>query len=401
MNKAVRFKLFVMMVLEFVIWGAWLPLIFSYLPSLNFTPLQQSAILNAFPVAAVVAMFFSNQFADRNFAAEKFLAFSQFIGGLAMIGLAFTHDFWTFFTLMLVHCLLYVPTLSIVNSIAFAHLKDSKDFGYIRMGGTIGWVLAAWPLYFLLTDVNSIRWTYIIAGGASLALAAFSLILPHTPAKKAVGGEDKLAWLKALRLLRHPFVFVLWIVTFVDSFVLNAYFNWAGTFLGSAQVGIKTKWIMPVMSIGQIAEILTMAILAVTLKKLGWRLTMIIGILGHVARFTVFAFFPQATSIIVLVFLLHGICYAFFFATVYIFVDEYFPKDARSSAQGLFNVMILGFGVVAANTLCPFLTAAYKKAGVTDFKTLWLLGAAVALAAALTLALFFHPPTVPTLEKAH
>jgi len=105
-----------MMVLEFVIWGAWLPLIFSYLPTLGFSALQRTLILNAFPVAALVAMFFSNQFADRNFAAEKFLAFSQFLGGLAMVGLAFTRDFWTFFALMLLHCLLYVPTLSIVNS---------------------------------------------------------------------------------------------------------------------------------------------------------------------------------------------------------------------------------------------------------------------------------------------
>src|SRR5271156_869162 len=113
MNNTVRLRLFIMMVLEYVIWGAWLPQIFSYLPSLKFTALQQSAILNAFPVAALVAMFFSNQFADRNFAAEKFLAFSQFVGGLAMVGLAFTRDFWMFFGLMLLHCLLYVPTLSI------------------------------------------------------------------------------------------------------------------------------------------------------------------------------------------------------------------------------------------------------------------------------------------------
>ena len=49
---------------------------------------------------------------------------------------------------------------------------------------------------------------------------------------------------------------------------------------------------------------------------------------------------------------LHGICYAFFFATVYIFVDAYFPKDARASAQGLFNVMILGIGAAAWRTRC-------------------------------------------------
>ena len=394
MNNTVRLRLFIMMVLEFVIWGAWLPLIFSYLPTLDFTALQRTLILNAFPVAALTAMFFSNQFADRNFAAEKFLAFSQFVGGLAMVGLAFTRDFWTFFALMLLHCLLYVPTLSIVNSIAFANLKDSKDFGLIRMGGTIGWVLAAWPLYFILTDAASMRWTYLVAGFASLALAGFSLTLPHTPPKKAAVAEDKFAWIEAVRLLKRPFVCVLWIVAFVDAFVLNAYFNWAGMFLGSPQVGIATNRIMPIMSIGQVAEILTMAILGITLKRLGWRLTMMLGILGHVIRFTVFALFPSETWLIVLVFVLHGICYAFFFAAVYIFVDEYFPKDVRASAQGLFNVMILGLGVIAANTICPAMTDAYTAKDATDFKSLFLISAAIALAATVSLGLFFHPPAL-------
>ena len=123
------------------------------------------------------------------------------------------------------------------------------------------------------------------------------------------------------------------------------------------------------MSIGQIAEILTMFILGATLKRLGWRATMIVGILGHAARFAVYAFFPQHTGLIILVQVLHGICYAFFFATVYIFVDEYFPKDVRSSAQGLFNVMILGIGALVANSICPWLLQeVFTKNGVTDFQ---------------------------------
>src|SRR6266700_3083829 len=90
MNNPIRFKLFLMMVLELFIWGAWLPLIFGYLPSLGFTPGEQSWILNAFPIAAIVGMFFSTQFADRHFSAEKFMAFSHLVGGAAILGLAFT-----------------------------------------------------------------------------------------------------------------------------------------------------------------------------------------------------------------------------------------------------------------------------------------------------------------------
>src|SRR5919108_2830401 len=99
MNKAIRFRLFMMMVLEFFIWGAWLPLIFGYLPSLGFNPWEQGLILNAFPIAAIVGMFFSNQFADRNFAAERVLAFSHLVSGLAILALWQTISFWPFFLL--------------------------------------------------------------------------------------------------------------------------------------------------------------------------------------------------------------------------------------------------------------------------------------------------------------
>ena len=448
MNTSIRFRLFIMMVLEFFIWGCWLPLIYNYLPSLGFSAAEppqaiaslvpqwlwflfseQALVLNAFPVAAVVGMFFSNQYADRHFAAEKYLAFSHLVGGIAILLLAFTKSFWPFFGLMLVHCLLYVPTNSIANSIAFANIKDpQKEFGLIRVGGTIGWILAAWPFTFILVDWNKVnatpthgpvdwlgtvlssgltgpalqngtRWTFIVAGICSLVLAAYSLTLPHTPPKKVEQGSDRFAWWEAVKLLKHPFMMVLWLVTLVDAFVLYSYFNWTGGFLAtsgqSGGVGIPGNWIMPVMSLGQIAEMLTMFILGAVLKRLGWRWTMVIGILGHAARFSVYSFYPTTVPIVVIQ-LLHGVCYAFFFATVYIFADEYFPKDVRASAQGLFNMMILGIGALVANSICPYLMQSkFTHDGVTNFHGLFLVPLVAALIAAAGLALFFHPPQKP------
>lgn len=443
-----RMRLFIMMVLQFFIWGAWYPLIFGYLPSLGFSPSEQAWILNTFPIAAIIGMFFSNQFADRNFSAERFLAFSHLVGGLAIIAVAFIKApeaapqaaaaaggpgqspiFWPFFLLMLVHCGLYVPTISITNSIAFANMTDAKkEFGIVRMGGTIGWIMAAWPFTFILVDWAAVdaanpqgfrnwlgtvlgsgltgealqrgtKWTLIVAGVASLVLAAYSLTLPHTPPKKVeAGAPQKLAWVEAGKLLAIPFILVLWIVTFVDAGVHQLYFNWTGRFLGTAEaaggVGIPGNWIMPVMSVGQIAEILTMLVLGVTLKTLGWRKTMMVGILGHAIRFAVYAFYPQSATVIVVVQILHGICYAFFFATVYIFVDEFFPKDARASAQGLFNLMILGLGPLAANFVGPMLIGStfLQPDGNVDFKGLFLVPCGAAIVAAIALALFFRPP---------
>jgi hypothetical protein len=470
MNSGIRIKLFLMMVLQFFIWGAWLPLVFGYLDALQFSGVEpptairafvpdflkvlfteKAMILNAFPIAAIIGIFFSNQFADRKFAAQKFLGFSHLVGGLAILGCGFASyyfpplkenpaatsaTFWPFFWLMLVHCLLYVPTISVTNAIAFAAMKDAqKEFGIVRMGGTFGWILAAWPFVFIFVDWANVpafgdvgftawigavfdhplkgdaanaltRYTYVAAGIASLLLAALSLFLPHTPPKKATeGAVQKLAWLEAFKLLKHPFILILWLVTFCDAFIHQSYFLWTDGFLTTAVehggVGLAKRWSMPVMSIGQIAEISTMFVLAATLKKLGWKVTMVIGILGHAARFLVYSFFAHSAGTIIFVQMLHGICYAFFFATVYIFVDAYFPKDARASAQGLFNVMVLGVGILAANTFGPYIKDKYFTSGTGDaalvnYHGLFLVPCGIALGAAIVLALFFRPPPTPT-----
>ncbi len=432
-----RTRLSVMMFLEFFIWGAWAIKIFAYLGMYEFSTWEVTLILNAFPIASLTAMFFSVQFADRNFAAERFVAFSHLIGGLALLGLPWVNGFWPFFLLLLLHSLFYVPTISITNSIAFTHLKDAQnDFGRVRLWGTIGWIAASWPFIFILTDwakvpafgsVSFTEWlgkalasplqgaalrvgtsyTFVTAGVASLVLAAFSLTLPHTPPKPAdyMSGRESLAWLEAFKLLRLPFLLVLWVVTFLDSTIHQCYFVLTDQFLQSPQVGIGANWTMPVMSIGQFAEIVTMAFLGYVLKRLGWKTTMIIGILGHVLRFGIFALAPL-WWLVVLVNVVHGICYAFFFATVYIFVDEFFPKDARSSAQGLFNLQILGLGMAAGGFLAPFLkdhyTTTIDGTAVTDYRSVFLVPAGMGVAAALILALFFYPPkkaAVPHPEK--
>jgi nucleoside transporter len=445
--NATRVKLCIMMFLNIFVWGAWLPLIFGYLPSLGFNEWEQFAILATFNVSAIVAMFFSTQFADRSFAAEKFLGFSMFVAGAAMLALFWVKrpelapgmdpkdqppaNFWLFFALMLVHTLFYVPTISITNSIAFAHLRDpQKEFGQVRLWGTIGWIVASVPFIFVLVDWKQVAevgsnaggfdylgivlgtakkgnefreassFCFVVAGAASLLLAAFSLLLPHTPPKPAEQAAEKLAWLEVVKLLAVPFVGVLFLVTFLDATVHQIYFFWTERYL-TGRVGIPSNWAPQVMSIGQVAEILTMAVLGYVLKSLGWRYTMVIGVLGHAVRFTVFAYFPEPLPAI-LVNMLHGICYAFFFATVYIFADEFFPKDARSSAQGLFNLLILGAGPLVGNFLGGRLGTMFKVGEtidaqgnpqpVIDFHQLFLVPAAIGLVAALILLIFFRPP---------
>lgn len=396
MDKSIRNKLFLMMVLEIGIWGAWQVKIYPYMGMLGFSPGQQAWAGSVFGIAAVIGIFFSNQFADRNFSAERFLAFSHVVGGLALVGAATQKDFLPFFSCLLIYSILYVPTISVANSLAFANLKNpAKDFGFVRMGGTIGWIMVSWPYVFLLSKkatADETRVIFLVAAILSFVLAAYCLTLPHTPPRKNEGDMDRLAWLKAARLLAIPYVLLLFIVTFIDSTIHNGYFVVVDTFL-TKRVGIDENLSMVVTTIGQVAEIVTMLALGTVLAKIGWRWTMIVGILGHALRFAVFAFCADTQWLIIAIQVLHGVCYAFFFATVYIFVDAVFPPDIRTSAQGLFNLLILGVGMVAANQLFPRLVAAYTTDGVLDYQKLFLVPTGLAIGAIVLLLLFFKPPT--------
>jgi len=403
--SGVRWRLSAMMFLEYVIWGSWLPLLALYLSQfLHFSGTDIGWIFATQAIASVTAVFVSGQIADRYFSTERFLAASHLVGGVAMLVLFTQKSFWPFFVTMLVYTLVYVPTLSLTNSICFHHLKDAqREFGRVRLWGTIGWIAASWPFVFILKDKQgpaletALASIFLVAGLASLALSVFSMFLPPTPPSRGVAQRN--APLEALKLLAVPSVLVLFVVTFLDALVHQCYFQWTSPFL--AAIGVPENWIMPAMSLGQISEIATMAWLGFFLKRLGWRWTMVFGILGHVLRFLVYSL-GGPIWLVVGSNLVHGFCYAFFFASVYIFVDEFFPKDARASAQGLFNFLILGLGPFAGSLLWGGLGDTYRTAAGVDFSRLFLAPALLGLAAAVVLFLGFHPKgqSPPAVAKA-
>jgi nucleoside transporter len=394
--SALQGRLSLMMFLEYVIWGSWLPLIALYLGRfLHFTGTEIGWIFATHAIASVTALLVSGQLADRYLPPARLLAASHVVGGLAMFALVFQRSFAPFFVIMLVHMLAFIPTLSLTNSICFQHLADpQKQFGRVRLWGTIGWIAASWPFVFLLKGKEgdalqgALTGIFVVAGLASLALAAVAMTLPATRAAHEAAARPN-APFAAMKLLAVPSVAVLFVVTFLDAVVHQCYFMWTGALLSS--IGLAENQIMPAMSLGQISEIATMAGLGYFLKRLGWRWTMTIGILGHVARFFIFSI-GSPVWLVVGSNLVHGFCYAFFFASVYIFVDEHFPRDARASAQTLFNLLILGIGPFVGSLLWGWLGDTLKTAtGGVDFPRLFMVPAAVGLVAAVVLMAGFRP----------
>ena len=137
------FRLSLMMFLQYAVWGAWLPLLWPFLHDYRgFAPGQIGDMFAVGAVGALVAPFIAGQIADRYFATERFLGISHIVGGLLVWQLANIETYWGFLVFSLLYSLLYAPTLPLTNSLSFHHLHDrDKEFGKIRVWGTVGWIV--------------------------------------------------------------------------------------------------------------------------------------------------------------------------------------------------------------------------------------------------------------------
>ena len=147
-DMSVKFRLGAMMFLQYAIWGAWAPVLSAYLQNnLGFSGVQLGIIFSLLPLATIISPFIGGQFADRYFPTQRVIAVLQLVGGIILILIANITNFTAMMWVMLLYCLIYAPTLALTNSIAFVNLKNSeKEFGAIRVWGTIGWIAAGWLL---------------------------------------------------------------------------------------------------------------------------------------------------------------------------------------------------------------------------------------------------------------
>ena len=407
-------RLGTMMFLQYALWGAWLPVTARYLSAgvaeggLGFSGSEIGMILGlAGSIGAVAAPFIAGQIADRYFSTERILAALVIIGGVVKWITAYQTDYSAWLVLSIIYSVVYMPTLALSNSITFAHMKDpDSDFPKIRVWGTIGWIAASWafPMIWLQTDLNfqwmppfivgpevanvtsSLADALIFSGVISVTYGLFCFMLPNTPPKK--DAVEKLAFKKAFALFNQTSFTILVVASLTVSIIHQIYFLQTGPFLSS--IGLKDSQIGPAMTVGQFAEIAAMAYLGFFLKRFGFRKVIFLGVLAYAARYAVFGTVTLPIWIMVVSQAFHGICYAFFFAGAYIYVDKIADEDVRHSAQTVFGMIILGGGPVIGGWLSGYLQETFTQAGLFDYSPFWYTLSAVGFITALFFGVMFR-----------
>lgn len=396
-------KLSVMMFVEWFIWGAWFVPLWQYLNKLGFSPSEIAWSYSSTAIAAILSPVLVGVIADRYFAAQKVLGWLHLVGGALMLLLAWQTQFSTFFPLLVVYALTYMPTVALTNSIAFANIRDTeKDFPRIRVLGTLGWIASGLVVGFMLPpllgmdNVSDTNMPLIVTALASVLLGLYSFMLPNTPPKVGQCTDIKdLLGLNALGLLRDRSFAIFALCSFLFCMPLAFYYQFANGYL--TQVGLEnaTGW----MTLGQVSEIFAMLALPFLLKRYGIKKVLLLGFVTAGIRYVLFIYGGTADvlmySMLFIGILLHGVSYDFYFVTGYIYVDKKAPAHMRTAAQGLITLICQGFGSFIGNWLGGRAMTAFQLPeahnGMTfDWFTVWGVGAAMVFAVMLLFILFFR-----------
>lgn len=385
-------RLSAMMFLQYAIWGAWLPILYPFLLGHRGFSLEKTGLcLSAGAIGAIFGPFIAGQLADRNFATEKLLSVSHLIGAVLVLSLAFVETFPAFLLLSALYGFVYAPTLALTNSLAFANLRNrDRDFGPVRLWGTIGWIAAGiavgqvllrWhtpeaPLAGFATpeakaafdaQVASAQnagraFAFQLSAGLGLIMALYCLTLPHTP--PARNAREKLAFAEALREIRLQPLITLFLISIPVSMIHQFYFIFTSDFVSGIQNAANSAGVDRfaaavnqifgvggggLMTIGQITEIAVLALMPLIAPKVARKWLLAVGLCAYAARMAIFAFAPELVPVLVGV-ALHGLCFGCFIFIAFMVVDEQTTPDVRATAQNLYNLVFIGIGIIVGSS---------------------------------------------------
>lgn len=398
-----KLRLSVMMFLEFFIWSGWFVTMGSYLgASLAASGAQIGLAYATQSWGAIIAPFIFGLIADRYFNAERVLAATHLVGGVLLLAVARSATFPAFYPLLLVYMILYMPTLALVNAIAFRQLRDpSREFSNIRVWGTIGWIVAGLSISFVFGWDSSasiaqgaLRNTFVMCGIASLVLGVYSLTLPKTPPVRGSNPQLRdLLGLEALRLLANRNFLIFFVSSILICIPLAFYYQNANQFLTELRVPNATGK----QTLGQMSEVVFMLLIPLFLNRFGMKTILLVGMLAWAVRYTLFAFgnAGDLVSLLLIGIALHGVCYDFFFVSGQIYIDSKAGPQIKSAAQGLITLATYGAGMLIGFWAAGRITDAHSAApGVHDWQSIWEFPAAFAAVVFVLFALAFRNENV-------
>jgi NHS family xanthosine MFS transporter len=404
---SIKFRLILLNFMQYFIWGAWLLTIGAYwFQNKHWSGAQFGAIFSTMGISAIFMPTITGIIVDKYINAEKLYGIMHIFGSIALFCIPLVTDPATFFWVILLNMVFYMPTISLSITVAYSILKGNhKDvvtvYPPIRIWGTIGFIVALWVVSLTHNETSANQ--FYIASAVSLVLGIYSFTLPKCP--PLLQNTDRksiisLLGLNAFKLFKTPKFAILFAFSMLLGAALQLTNAYGDTFLHDfnnipAYKGlIAVKYPAIIMSISQVSETLFILAIPFFLRQFGIKYVMLFSMLAWVLRFGLFAFSDPADGLwmIVLSCIVYGMAFDFFNISGSLFVETQTTPEIRGSAQGLFMMMVNGVGAFFGSFLSgiiiqKFFTHADQS---KDWHGIWLSFAAYALVIAVIFPFVFR-----------
>lgn len=375
------------MLLEYFIWGTWYVTMGTYMSEfLKSSGVQIGAAYSALAIATMISPFFIGMVADKYFAAQRIMGILHLIGAALLFFATQVMDNTAFYRVILFYSLLYMPTIALSNSIAFQQMTDpGKQFPWIRVFGTLGWIAAGLMIGFLTIEKTAS--TFHMAAIASAILGLISFILPNTPPKGKTADASSALGSEAFVLFKNKPYFIFFIAAILVCIPLSFYYGFANLFMN--EVGMENA--ASKMILGQVSEAVFILAIPFLFNSIGVKKMLLLGMTAWILRYVCFAFGNNDANLWMLFagIILHGICYDFFFVTGYMYTEKKAGSKIKNAAQGLFTFATYGVGMFIGTWFSGFTTDHYTIDGVHQWKEIWLVPAYIAVAVFIYFIFFF------------
>lgn len=175
--------------LQFFVWGSWLISLGGYMErGLHFEGGQIGAIFATMGIASIIMPGITGIIADKWFNAERLYGICHLLGAGCLFYASTATDYSQMYWAMLLNLMVYMPTLSLANTVSYNALEQYKcdlvkDFPPIRVWGTIGFICAMWAVD--LTGFKNSSAQLYVGASSALLLGLYSFTLPHAPLQKS------------------------------------------------------------------------------------------------------------------------------------------------------------------------------------------------------------------------
>ncbi|MBP6557623.1 MAG: nucleoside permease [Flavobacterium sp.] len=396
MKLTTRLQLSTMMFFNFFVWGIWFVTMGTYLTKgdIEATGAQTGLAYGTQCLGAIIAPFIVGMIADKFFAAQKILGILHLAGAGLLYVISSSTTFDSFYSLLLIYMILFMPTLALVNSISLNQIKDAeKEFSNIRVWGTVGWIASGLTIGWMAWEAKpeTLNITFLVGAVVSAAFGVFCFFLPNTPppkAGKSVSISETLG-LDALKILADKNYLVFFIASILICIPLAFYYGQANQFLNESGLDKAAGK----MTMGQMSETLFLILMPLFFVRFGIKQMLLIGMLAWIVRYLLFAYGNVDDNLWMLYagIILHGICYDFFFVTGQIYTDQKAGEQVRSSAQGLITLATYGVGMYIGFYIAGMIVDQNSlEGGLHNWNKIWIFPCLFATGIALMFFVFFR-----------